>query len=161
MSLPILAIVALYLAVGTAYARQRTEQGRPTSARPEFAVLESAGHERGCDLRNAYRPEVCDCTLREDWEAARRTVREWDRRQVPPTTSEVYGRLLFWPLLIHRALMSPPPHRESRRERRMRHELENARHIAEITAITSGNQQAIAGAMNPLEIELRDGGDHG
>lgn len=156
MGVILIALIA-YLAAGTLYARQRTAQGMPTTPRPEFRfVLDPDEHERGCDFRSSYRPGPCGCQLASEYRDATRTIREWERLQVTPTAREVYERLLFWPLLIHHSLMRPPVTKETRRDRRMRHELENARHIAAVTEITSGNQRAINDAMNPLEIAEAD-----
>lgn len=152
----VIAVLA-YLTIGTLYARQRTVQHRPVGPRPEFAVLDLANHGKNCDLRDRFRSDNgCDCEEFSSWVAARRTVKAWESRQADPSVAEVYNRLLLWPLMIHHALMRPPASKESRRERRMRHELENARHIAEITRITASNQQSITEALNPLEVEERE-----
>lgn len=156
-TLILLALLLPYLAVGTAYSRARyVNRLSAIGERPTFEVLDRGTHPRICDYNPRYGREWCDCNLRVDFEWAKRSLIKWDREVKGPTAMASYARLLVWPLILHHGLMVPPQDRETRRERRMRHELENARHIAEITAIAKGNQDVIGQALaslNPLEIE--------
>lgn len=143
----LIAAALAWVAAGSVYARRRAAdeyQYRAAVGCPDLTALSSDGHDRGCGLRGYGRDNKCSCTKQEDYYQALAAERRWDALTKKPIVGANYFHVLLWPIYLHRAFLLADAGQESRRDRRRRHELENARHIAEVTSILEGNQRSLS-----------------
>lgn len=146
MTVMLIVTALLYFVAGSGYARReagREYERRANLGAPDLSALDSNTHTRNCDLRY-YGNKPCDCDQQSAYNKARRDERAWDALAEKPIVGANYFHVLLWPFYIHRAFLLAEAGRESRTDRRRRHEIENARHIAQVTSILQRNQQSIS-----------------
>jgi hypothetical protein len=146
IALIIVLSVLAYLIVGTLYARHAVAvdyQERKRLGPPDLSALDDDTHKHSCDWVYYAHSRECDCYQWEKWEEARRRSQTWDDLTDTPVVKEPYGYVFWWPVYLHKSFVLANAGVESRRDRRHRIEIENAEHIARVTAIVNSNQREI------------------
>lgn len=157
-TLTALTVVLAYLAVGSLVTRTRNRRQYASPPR-QFRHLNRKWHSITCTYNRDYEKYAlyeyrdCSCALRRRWI----TEMEWrlhlDHPEdhpapvpPPPSIGTVLSSLLHvwvWPFGLYVLWLTDSASTETRRERHHRLELENAAHIAEMTAVLADSQETL------------------